>query len=80
MKTKTRGECKPKKMTNDDVILQGGDDSPLKFYLVGICSTCIYYNKEHRSHNDICLCPKDKTCADGIEAWLNASAESEKEK
>lgn len=48
----------------------------VKFHLLGTCDACIYYNKEHTSHNDICLCPKDKSCADGIESWLNAPADA----
>lgn len=67
------------KPTNGDKIIAGGSKALVKFHLLGTCDTCIYYNKEHTSHNDICLCPKDKTCADGIEAWLNATAESEAE-
>lgn len=66
-----------RKPTNGDAILAGGIKSLVKFHLLGTCDTCIYYNKKHTSHNDICLCPKDKTCADGIEAWLDAPAESE---
>lgn len=69
----------PKVITNGDKIIAGGNKALVKFHLLGTCDTCIYYNKEHTSHNDICLCPKDKTCADGIEAWLNAPAESEGE-
>ena len=69
-----------KQLTNGDKIIAGGNKALVKFHLLGTCDTCIYYNKEHTSHNDICLCPKDKTCADGIEAWLNApAAESDKE-
>ena len=62
--------------TNGDVILAGGIKSLVKFHLLGTCDACIYYNKEHTSHNDICLCPKDKSCADGIESWLNAPADA----
>ena len=65
------------KLTNGDKIIAGGIKALVKFHLLGTCDTCTYYNKEHTSHNDICLCPPDKTCADGIEAWLNAPAESE---
>ena len=61
-------------ITNGDKIIAGGNKALVNFHLLGTCDTCIYYNKEHTSHNDICLCPKDKTCADGIEAWLNAPA------
>lgn len=68
-----------KVITNGDKIIAGGNKELVKFHLLGTCDTCFYYNKEHTSHNDICLCPKDKTCADGIEAWLNAPAESEGE-
>lgn len=65
------------KLTNGDNIRHGGNKALVKFHLLGTCDTCTYYNKEHTSHNDICLCPKDKTCADGIEAWLDSPAESE---
>jgi hypothetical protein len=76
--TETAKDCfEPKTLTNGGKIIAGGIKSLVKFHLLGTCDTCIYYNKEHTSHNDICLCPKDKTCADGIEAWLNAPAESE---
>jgi hypothetical protein len=70
-------DFEPKVITNGDKIIAGGNKALVKFHLLGTCDTCTYYNKEHTSHNDICLCPKDKTCADGIEAWLNAPAESE---
>lgn len=68
-----------KVITNGEKIIACGMKELVKFHLLGTCNTCIYYNKEHTSHNDICLCPKDKTCADGIEAWLKAPAESEVE-
>jgi hypothetical protein len=67
----------PKPKTNGDVIMQGGNRALVNFHLMGTCDTCTYYNKEHTNHNDICLCPPKKTCADGIEAWLNAPAEGE---
>jgi hypothetical protein len=63
--------------TNGEKIITGGTKALVKFHLLGTCDTCTYYNKEHTSHNDICLCPPDKTCADGIEEWLNAPAESQ---
>jgi hypothetical protein len=80
-KNKSDAACKDfqpiPKITNGDKIIAGGNKALVKFHLLGTCDTCIYYNKEHTSHNDICLCPKDKTCADGIEAWLNAPSASE---
>jgi hypothetical protein len=39
------------------------------------CLYCPYENKE----NGLCNRPAEKTCIDGIEAWLNAPAESEGE-
>lgn len=69
-------EFELKVLTNGDKIITGGIKELVKFHLLGTCDTCIYYNKEYASHNDICLCPKDKTCADGVEAWLNAPSES----
>ena len=67
---------KSKVITNGDKIIAGGVRALAKFYVRNTCDTCIYSNKS-KSHNDICHCPVDKVCSDGIIAWLNAPAESE---
>jgi hypothetical protein len=65
--------------TNGDKIIAGGNKALAKFRLSKTCNICIYCNKKHASYNDICICPRDKCCTDGIEAWLNTPAESEGE-
>ena len=69
-------DFEPKVITNGDRIRQGGNRKMAAFHMWNTCDTCVYSNKS-KSHNDICRCPTDKTCVDGIEAWLNAPAESE---
>ena len=61
--------------TNGDVIRQGGDRALAEFHDKLACDVCAY-RYDHR-----CKAPQGKplTCVDGIEAWLNAPAESEGE-
>ena len=69
---------KPKKKpTNGDKIRQGGNRALADFQQLNTCDNCIY-NNGSRLHN-YCEKPIDKTCTDGIEAWLNAPAESEEQ-
>lgn len=60
------------KSTNGDVIRQGGNRSLAEFQQLNTCDNCIY-NNDSRLH-DYCDKPVDKTCTDGILAWLNAPA------
>lgn len=66
------------KPTNGDRIIAGGMRALAEFHMTNTCCTCVYWNKKSKSHVDSCTCPKDKKCVDGIEAWLNAPAESER--
>ena len=67
------GKHKP---TNGDKIIAGGVRAIAEFALHHCCNNCIYFdgNNPYRS---TCGKPDDKTCEDGVEAWLNAPAESE---
>ena len=66
---------KPTKMTNGDVIRQGGDEALMLFKKKHKCDCCVYI------HNGNCTEPVDRKdrCADGLKQWLNAPAESEGE-
>jgi hypothetical protein len=70
-----------KVITNGDVILQGGMRAIAELGFEIMCARCIYstYEEDVEFGEDgwICNRPKDKDCVDGIEAWLNAPAESE---
>ena len=59
-------------MTKGDMIRQGGNRALAAFQQLNTCDNCIY-NNDSRLHN-YCDKPIDKTCTDGIEAWLNAPA------
>lgn len=63
--------------TNGDKIIAGGMRAIAEFQQLNTCNNCIY-NNDSRLHN-YCDKPIDKTCTDGIEAWLDAPAEIEKE-
>lgn len=65
-------------ITNGDKIITGGMRAIAEFALHHCCNNCIYFdgNNPYRS---TCGKPDNETCADGIEAWLNAPAESEGE-
>lgn len=70
----TLGGCYPKPpTTNGDKIMQGGSRALAEFHGKLACDVCAY-RYDHR-----CPAPKGKqlSCVDGIEAWLNAPAESE---
>lgn len=58
--------------TNGDKIRQGGNRA-LKDVILG---NCCYYCA-FKTENDCCNRLNSKDCADGIEAWLNAPAESD---
>lgn len=66
------------KTTNGDKIIAGGMRAVAEFALHHCCNNCIYFdgNNPYRS---TCGKPDDKTCEDGVEAWLNAPVESEEE-
>ena len=66
----------PKVITNGDKIIAGGNRALAEFHGKLVCDVC-EYRYDHR-----CIAPQGKplTCVDGIEAWLNAPAESEVEK
>lgn len=61
------------KMTNGDVIRQGGNKRLITFSTEWSCFHCAYRNGIESK----CESPEGKDCFDGIEAWLNAPAESE---
>lgn len=67
----------PKVITNGDRIHQMSNDDFAEFFTEPKCGKCIYYDRKNYGS---CNAPADKTCADGIEAWLDAPAESEGEK
>ncbi|MBO5680291.1 MAG: hypothetical protein J6T08_01130 [Lentisphaeria bacterium] len=69
-------EKKTKAITNGDKIIAGGMRAIAKFALHHCCNNCIYFdgNNPYRS---TCGKPDNETCEDGVEAWLNAPAESE---
>ena len=69
-------------MTNSDKIIAGGIRAIASLVCCHRCEVCIYANyKAENTGLDqggfTCECPSGKTCFDGIEAWLNAPAESE---
>ena len=68
-------EFAPKVITNGDRIIAGGNRAIAEFQQQNTCDNCVYNN--HSGFHNYCDKPVDKTCADGIEAWLNAPAESE---
>ena len=61
---------KPKVITNGDKIIAGGMRAIVEV-AKNRCQHCIYKNCDLDA---VCL---EVDCADGIEAWLNAPAESE---
>jgi hypothetical protein len=71
------------KQSNGDKIIAGGMRAIAELGLVNKCARCIYSTYEEDvgfgEAGWTCNCPKDKACVDGIEAWLNAPAESEGE-
>lgn len=68
-------DCTAKTITNGDKIRQGGDDALIDF-ADGIrrrmCHYCVY--SKYKSCVD-----KAGNCWEGVRAWLNAPAESERE-
>lgn len=74
-------DCTAKTITNGDKIIAGGMRAIAELGSGNKCARCIYSTYEE----DVgfgeagwdCSRPKDKDCVDGIEAWLNAPAESE---
>ena len=66
----------PQVITNGDKIIAGGMRAIAEFALHHCCNNCIYFdgNNPYRS---TCGKPDNETCEDGVEAWLNAPAESE---
>jgi hypothetical protein len=69
----------PKVITNGDVIRQGGNRAIAKFAYktarTQICGVCSFSTIEKGSYK--CTAQEGQSCVDGIEAWLNAPAESE---
>lgn len=67
-------DFEPKVITNGDKIIAGGMRALAEFHGKLACDVCAY-RYDHR-----CIAPQGRplTCVDGIEAWLNAPAESEK--
>ena len=69
-------DFEPKIITNGDKIRQGENRALAEFQQQCSCDVCVYFGKGNPFHT-FCDKPDDKTCIDGIEAWLNAPAESE---
>lgn len=73
-------EPKPKN-TNGDKIIAGGMRAIAELGFGNPCARCIYSTYEEDvgfgEAGWTCNHPKDKDCVDGIEAWLNAPAESD---
>lgn len=66
----------PKVITNGDKIIAGGMRAIAEFQQHLSCTNCVYFSIQ-MAGQEFCHKPDDKTCTDGIEAWLNAPAESE---
>lgn len=64
--------------TNGDKIIAGGMRAIAEFQQHLSCTNCVYFSVK-MAGQEFCHKPDDKTCTDGIEAWLNAPAESEGE-
>lgn len=81
--TETAKGCfEPKtQLTNGDKIIAGGMRAIAELGFGNKCARCIYSTYEEDvgfgEAGWTCNHPKDKDCVDGIEAWLNAPAESE---
>ena len=67
---------KPKSITNGDKIIAGGMRALAEFQQSCSCDTCAYFDNGN-PFRVRCGRPHDKTCTDGIIAYLNAPAESE---
>lgn len=65
-------------ITNGDKIIAGGMRAIAEFQQHISCTNCVYFSVQMPGL-EFCHKPDDKTCTDGIEAWLNAPAESEGE-
>ena len=63
--------------TNGDVIRQGGNRALLDYRFRHKCDVCIYAAPIDAA--PACNKPDDKSCMDGVKAWLNAPAESNTE-
>ena len=66
-----------RKPTNGDVIRQEGDQALLDYRSSHKCDVCIYAAPIDAA--PACNRPDDKSCMDGVKAWLNAPAESNTE-
>ena len=64
--------------TNGDKIIAGGNRAIAEFQQHVSCTNCVYFSVKVELQ-EFCHKPDDKTCTDGIEAWLNSPAESEVE-
>ena len=71
------------KITNGDKMIAGCMRAIAELGFGNKCARCIYSTYEEDvgfgEAGWTCNRPKDKDCVDGIEAWLNAPAESEGE-
>jgi hypothetical protein len=61
-------------LTNGDKIRQMSDEELKDVIFGNRCYYCAF-----KTEDDCCSRPNSKDCPDGIEAWLNAPAESEGE-
>ena len=62
----------PQVITNGDRIRQGSDKELVIYKHQWDCFVCIFHDEENKKCH--CHRPKDKTCMDGMLAWLNAPA------
>lgn len=60
------------KLTNGDVIRQGGNIELFIYWQKSKCSVCAFDGKD--------TCSQISSCLDGMMEWLNAPAESEENK
>ena len=65
------------KPTNGDRIRHGSDKELVIYKHEWSCHVCIYHDEKNKGCH--CRRPPEKTCLDGMIAWLNAPAESEVE-
>lgn len=64
-----------KPITNADDIALGGANKLLVYKRALNCSVCAYANSDNVKMPS-CLCPKGKTCSDGMLEWLRQPADN----
>lgn len=66
------------KLTNGDVIRQGGNEALIAYSDKIYCDVCAYCDVSDNAFAH-CHCPEGKECEDGRLAWLNAPADCVKQ-